>query len=177
MTLFNEETRMNDPWIVSDTHFGHANMYKFVDKNGKPARRWDNYEEADEYMVERWNDVVGKFDRVYHLGDVVINRRFLPILNRLNGRKILIKGNHDIFKLKDYSQYFDDIRATQKLDVFIMSHIPIHPDSIPHWCSGNIHGHMHGNILPDKRYFNASVEQIKYTPITLSEIKRVMRER
>jgi calcineurin-like phosphoesterase family protein len=88
----------------------------------------------------------------------------------LNGTKILIKGNHDNLKLSQYAQMFKDVRATHTLDKFVLSHIPIHPDSLARW-KANIHGHTHANNLDDPRYINVSVEQINYTPIDFEEIK------
>ena len=117
---------MSGLFFISDTHFGHKNIINFKDSCGKPVRDFDSVEEMDELMVKNWNEDIKPRDRVYHLGDVVINRKALPILDRLNGRKVLVKGNHDIFKLRDYVKYFDDIRAYKvmpKLGI-ICSHIP-----------------------------------------------------
>lgn len=169
---------MVNTWIVADTHFSHRNVTQFLREDGSKLRPWDDVDEMDEVMVQNWNSVVKPNDRVYHLGDVVINRKALPILDRLNGRKILVRGNHDIFKLQDYAKYFDDIRGTHKLDTYVLSHIPIHECSIARWSSGNIHGHLHqynvrksdGSL--DERYICVSVEQINYTPISFEEIKR-----
>ena len=158
-------------YLISDTHFGHANIIKFTDNDGKKTRPFDSVEEMDEFMVKNWNNTVKPSDRVYHLGDVVINRKALPILDRLNGKKVLIKGNHDIFKLRDYAKYFDDVRAYKVMPKhgIIMSHIPIHPESLSRWKL-NIHGHLHTNHLADKKYLNVCVENINYTPIDLDVI-------
>jgi len=165
---------------VSDTHFGHDKMYRFTNDDGSLIRPWaKDAAEGDEIMIENWNAVVRPDDRVYHLGDVAIPRRAIATLGKLNGRIILIKGNHDIFKLKDYLPYVQDIRATHKLDRFLLSHIPIHQKSLARWTQGNIHGHMHSNIVmkrglfkskPDKRYINVSVEQTNQTPVNYEEI-------
>lgn len=169
-------------FLVSDTHFGHDNMYRFTNYDGTRVRPWaDNSTDGDAIMVERWNSVVRPEDRVYHLGDVAIPRRGLKVLQQLNGRLILIKGNHDIFKLKEYAEYFEDIRGSWKLDKFILTHVPIHQDSVAGWCRAVIHGHLHGNrvqrrtwwgkTVEDTRYFNVSVEQINITPIDFEEIR------
>jgi calcineurin-like phosphoesterase family protein len=52
----------------------------------------------DETMIERHNAKVKPNDVVYMLGDVVINRKSLHHVSRLNGKKRLVRGNHDIFK-------------------------------------------------------------------------------
>ena len=166
-------------FLVADTHFGHAGVCKFLRDDGTKLRPWDDYEQMDIDMVKLWNDTVDPKDTVYHLGDVVINRRALPTLSLLNGRKVLIKGNHDIFKLQDYVKYFDDIRAYYIDDNIIMSHIPIHPDSKGRF-QGNIHGHLHyrrvllhnGNI--DPYYYCVSVEHTDFKPIEINQAKQLM---
>ena len=172
-------------FFISDTHFGHektCTVFKRAD--GSPLRPFSCAEEMDEFMVKAWNERVRPNDKVYHCGDVVINRKFLHILGRLNGDKVLIRGNHDIFKLEDYAAYFRDIRAFDVKNGMIFSHVPIHPESLGRFGT-NIHGHLHANRVMkitgvnkktgeleygneiDPRYFNVSVEQIDFAPISL----------
>jgi calcineurin-like phosphoesterase family protein len=167
---------MKNVFVISDTHFGHANMYNFLREDGTRVRhQFANVTEGDHAMVENWNRVVKPTDKVYHLGDVFINRKARFILNELNGDKVLIKGNHDIFKLTDYTEFFRDIRAYHVLDKMVLSHVPIHADSIERF-RGNVHGHLHSNLVkdrdgnPDVHYKSVCVEQINYTPIELSEL-------
>ena len=168
-------------FLVSDTHFGHAGVCRFLREDGTKLRPWDNPDEMDEEMVKRWNETVRPNDKVYHLGDVVINRKALKTLGRLNGEKVLIKGNHDIFKLSDYLPYFKDIRGYHVMNGMILSHVPVHPESIARFGT-NIHGHLHANRVKmkvqfphketeiiDPRYFNVSVEQIDFTPILFEQ--------
>jgi calcineurin-like phosphoesterase family protein len=153
-------------------------MYEFIYSDGMRVRReYSSVEEGDEDMVSKWNSVVKPKDKVYHLGDVFIHRRHRYILDRLNGNKVLIKGNHDIFDLKDYLPYFKDIRAYHRLDNILLSHIPVHGDSLEK-IKLNIHGHLHRgtvfyNDIPDPRYFSVCVEKIGYTPIEFSEIIKI----
>ena len=156
-------------YYISDTHFGHLGVCQFLNSDGSKLRPFDTPEEMDKHMIDKWNSIVNEKDTVYHLGDVVINRRCLPILNKLNGRKILVKGNHDIFRLRDYAKYFEDIRAYIVKDKYILSHVPIHPDSKARF-KGNIHGHLHSRSLGDPFYLNISVEKINYKPISWEEI-------
>ncbi len=187
-----------EQFVIADLHFGHKGICEFVNYDGTKTRPWDTPEDMDEALVSNWNSVVGEFDRVYVLGDVAINNKAIKTIGRCNGKKVLVKGNHDIFKLKDYLPYFEDIRA-YKVDPkegYIMSHIPIHPDCIGRFRL-NIHGHLHANTvketvdefqpLPglydpshklfitshqqqDERYRCVSVEQINFTPMNLREI-------
>jgi calcineurin-like phosphoesterase family protein len=172
---------MANTFLISDTHFGHANICKFLNSDGSKVRPWDHVEEMDETMIQNWNKVVKPEDKVYHLGDVVINRKYLKTLYRLNGDKVLIKGNHDIFHLSDYVDHFRDIRAYHVFggEKMILSHIPIHVESLGRFHV-NIHGHLHGNIVKDKfgkadhRYFSVCVEQINYAPIALEDVKKTL---
>ena len=157
-------------FLIADTHFGHSKACSFLDKNNQRIRPWDSVEEMDEAMVQNGNKVVGPKDTVYHLGDVVIPRKSLSILSRLNGKKALVRGNHDIYKLSDYSPYFYDIRGAHVKDRYLMTHIPCHRDSVSESYIANIHGHLHCNTVtkdgePDPLYFCVCVEQIDFTPI------------
>lgn len=174
---------MSNTFLVSDTHFGHLGVCKFLKEDGvTKLRPWDTPEEMDEEMVKRWNETVGPNDKVYHLGDVVINRKALHILYRLNGTKVLIKGNHDIFKLDEYTPFFKDVRAYHVLAGKILSHIPVYPDGL-HRFGTNIHGHLHDRRvrLPsgalDTRYYSVCVEQTDFRPIALEDVlARIARE-
>lgn len=184
---------MTNVFLTSDTHFGHKNICVFENYDGSPVRPWDSVEEMDEEMVKRWNETVGPKDKVYHLGDVVINRKSLAIMERLNGDKVLIKGNHDIFRLTDYTKYFRDIRGYHVMNGMILSHIPISKDSLARFGC-NIHGHTHGNRVMmkventsevntfgggvfydeviDPDYFCVCVEQTDFRPIAFEEVKK-----
>lgn len=166
-------------FIVSDTHFGHVNICKFKAKDGSKIRPWDDINEHDEALVQNWNSVVKPNDKVYHLGDVAISKKSLEILSRLNGDKILIRGNHDIFDLKEYAKYFRDVRACHVLNGCMFSHIPIHTSCLEKFGC-NVHGHTHinhvqrisdiGGMENDPSYLNVCVEHTKYTPLHLDEV-------
>ena len=174
-------------FLVSDTHFGHTGVCRFTGKDGTKLRPWTDPNEMDEEMVKRWNERVKPTDKVYHLGDVVINRKALSIMRRLNGDKVLIRGNHDIFRDDDYRQYFRELRAYHVMRGMILSHIPLHTDSIGRFGT-NIHGHTHDrrvmkNVFGklsqeiDIRYHCVCVEQTDYTPILFEDVvKRIQAE-
>jgi calcineurin-like phosphoesterase family protein len=140
----------------------------------------------DEEMIRRWNEVVREQDKVYHLGDVVISNKHLSTLSRLNGSKRLVRGNHDIFKTKDYLQYFKEIYGVRVLEDMVLTHVPLHPESITQRWRVNIHGHLHANIVErevykvrrsDPLYFSVCVEQIDYRPIELTELREQINKR
>jgi calcineurin-like phosphoesterase family protein len=182
-------------FLTSDTHFGHAGVCRFTESDGvTKIRPWTDPAEMDEEMVKRWNDTVRPNDKVYHLGDVVINRKALPTMARLNGDKVLIRGNHDIFPDVEYSKYFRELRAYHVMNGMILSHIPLHSDSLGRFGT-NIHGHLHSNRVkkargvdartgevlysdePDVRYHCVCVEQTDFKPILFEDvIKRIEAE-
>lgn len=134
----------------------------------------------DEALIENWNKVVAPTDRVYVLGDLAMKKQHIKTVGRCNGKKVLVKGNHDIFDLKEYTPYFEDVRSyvvggsVGGPNRYIASHIPIHKDSIERF-SLNIHGHLHTrrvmvNGVVDPQYFSVSVEKINFTPIEINEL-------
>lgn len=185
---------MVNKFVISDTHFGHTNSWeKFKLPNGDPLRPFTSTEEMDETMIERWNAKVGPLDIVYHLGDVVIAKKALQLVSRLNGKKRLVRGNHDIFRDQDYRDVgFDSIYGVRVfVDKFILSHIPLHPDCVTDRFRVNVHGHLHSNQITrkivtklfapvgqrdvidqiDPRYLCVSVEHTNYEPLSFDEVE------
>ena len=179
---------MPSVFLVSDTHFGHTGVCRFTRNDGvTKLRPWDSAEEMDEAMVKAWNERVKPTDKVYHLGDVVINRKALGIMRRLNGDKVLIRGNHDIFRDEEYREHFRELRAYHVMNGMILSHIPIHEESLGRF-GVNIHGHLHDNrvmvrgfngkpVNIDNRYHCVCVEHTDFAPILFEDvIKRIKDE-
>lgn len=177
---------MGNTYFVGDLHLGHAGIITFNDDNGKKIRPFATIEEHDETLINNINSVVKPEDRLYFLGDIVINRRHIAQIGKINGRKKLIKGNHDIFKLSDYTPYFEDVSAYRIYpnSGIICSHIPVHPSQLEHRFVLNVHGHLHHNIitnntmnysgeievLPDRKYFNICPEHTNYMPVSYDEL-------
>lgn len=89
---------MSKIWITSDLHIGHDREFILKD------RGFENVEQHDKALVENWNGLVAEDDVVYILGDVImLKHNFqdgnfmygLSILEKLNGKLIIIRGNHD----------------------------------------------------------------------------------
>jgi len=164
---------MTNTFLISDTHFSHGNILNFMKKDNTPLRPFFvDINHHDFVLIDNWNKVVGKNDKVYHLGDVGFTNfpKLKTIFDMLNGTKVLIKGNHDNFKLSQYAQIFKDVRATHQLDKFVLSHVPIHPYSLDRW-KGNLHGHLHEGQIDDERYVNMCVEHWNYTPVPFETIR------
>jgi len=93
----------------------------------------------------------------------------------------LIRGNHDIFRDEEYRKYFRELRAYHVMNGMILSHIPIHEESLGRFGT-NIHGHLHANRVMkdgavDVRYHCVCVEQTDFAPVLFEDvIKRIVAE-
>ncbi len=86
--------------IITDTHFGHTNMLLYEPIRMQKARM-EGYEDFDEFLIEWINSYIKKDDKVLHLGDVAFENAY-KLAKKLNGKIILIKGNHDKEKHIDF---------------------------------------------------------------------------
>lgn len=165
-------------WVYSDPHFYHHNICKFTNNDGTKVRPWDDAEKMTEDLIAWYNELVDDGDRVYILGDVAFKPADMRrSVSRLKGRKVLVKGNHDPDnKMSMYAELFDDVRSLVVKHGFVMSHVPLHPQSLYRWGL-NIHGHLHGNVITkgkeekaDPGYYNACVETTNFRPKLLEDI-------
>jgi calcineurin-like phosphoesterase family protein len=155
----------NRVFVISDTHFGHKKIIEFEAAN----RPFKTIEDHDEELIRRWNDTVGKKDTVWHLGDLLFGQEAFSVLSRLNGVKKLVMGNHDHYPTTRYLEHFNQVLGCTSLRGYILSHVPVHPEQLNRF-KGNIHGHLHSNVLGDLRYINVSAERINLTPALLDKI-------
>ena len=91
---FDTNINAKNVYFTSDTHFGHSNIMRFC------QRPFSDVTDMNNCLIENWNNKVGKDDIIFHLGDFAMGGSNLwnGILERLNGHKILILGNHKINK-------------------------------------------------------------------------------
>jgi len=162
---------MSKLYVIGDMHLGHRNILKY--------RPFSSIKEHDATLIDNYNNIVTKRDTVLFLGDIVFTYEHLKTIKELVGRKVLIQGNHDLDvgdnDKRRLWEAFDDVKALYSKANIWYSHAPIHPDELR--GKFNIHGHCHNHIIDDPRYFNASAEQINYTPKHVEEIKEILNER
>jgi calcineurin-like phosphoesterase family protein len=174
-----------DIWLISDTHFQHANILNFTDfTTGERVRpQFGTVEEMDEVMIDNWNSVVKPGDKVYHLGDVFFGSKdtFIPLWKKLNGQKRLILGNHDDAKFFARHELVSKIEMWRMFPEFglLLTHVPIHESGLYRGPNGykdaqmllNIHGHIHQNPSPTEHHRCVCVEHIDFTPINIEELR------
>lgn len=140
---------MPNTWVTSDLHFGHTNILKFCAK----TRRYTDVEHMNEAMVQDWNFQVQPEDTVYLLGDLAFMpaAKAVKLFNRLNGKKILVEGNHDRKILKDpvfrkcFAEIHNYLEVRYDGTLVVMFHYPIAEWNQCHRGAVHFHGHLHGN--------------------------------
>ena len=156
-------------YFIADTHFNHANIIKYCN------RPFKNTYEMNEYIIKKWNSVVKEADTVYHLGDVGFGslQEVKSLVERLNGRKILLRGNHD-FKIgvntwKEIG-FLEVYKKKIILDNLLLTHAPteeVEENQI------NIFGHIHDKPLDErfnkKNHICVSCDVVDYIPVSISK--------
>jgi calcineurin-like phosphoesterase family protein len=184
-------------FFTADQHFGHKNLII----NG--YRNFRDVDHMDDEIIYRYNKVVGKDDDVYILGDFTFYNpskdadKIISILQRLNGRKHLVPGNHDhkLLKYPEILKYFHSV-STQLIKeikivvpnpvpnnsgalcrtTIVLSHYPIKIWRNNHRGYYHLFGHCHGT-LPDDHHsksFDVGVDNFHYTPISFKEVQEIM---
>lgn len=130
---------MSRVYFSSDWHIGHKNIHKFRHpSNGFPLTFSDEAEHR-EWLFDWVVKHVTKRDTMYLLGDVAFSEEALEAVSKLPGRKVLVKGNHDLIKHPRESQVYDQILGLGKYKKYWLSHAPVHPQEIRGRV--NLHGH------------------------------------
>jgi calcineurin-like phosphoesterase family protein len=171
-------------WVVSDTHFNHANILRFTDSNTGELIRpgFADVTEMNEVMIQNWNGVVRPGDKVYHLGDVFFGDRdyFKRMWPRLMGSKRLIVGNHDDVPFLSSGGFFQKVQMWRIFAEFniLMSHVPLHESGLYRGKNRdtpmlNVHGHIHQHKSPKGPYHCVCVEQTNYTPVHIEDLAKI----
>ena len=123
-------------------------------------KRFDNEVEMTEYLIEIHNKTVNRGDITYNLGDISLNLRpkeVFDLLGRMNGRFIIVKGNHDSNKVMKYlinnnyelpsgGMKFEvhevGLRIKRNGIVYYMTHYPLNVGHLRNNLR-SLHGHVH----------------------------------
>jgi calcineurin-like phosphoesterase family protein len=157
-------------FFTSDTHFGHGGAL------GLYRRPFASVAAMNEGLVERWNEMVGPDDEVWHLGDFAIRQRpaiVAELLARLRGRKHLVAGNNDppaTTELDGWQSVQPYVEIETEGTSLVLCHYPFRRwrGMGKGWI--NLHGHCHGRLKSQPRQFDVGVDVWEFRPVTLSEI-------
>lgn len=166
-------------YFTSDLHFYHKNVIKHAN------RPYSDEDEMNVGIISNWNKKVKEEDEIYILGDFTMKgtEYATAVLKRLNGKKYLIKGNHDKFATQEtfdnslFEWVKDYYELQYKNTTFILFHYPI--EEWNHYFRGSIHLHGHQRNSPEyniknresglKRY-DVGVDANKMSPVSVDEI-------
>jgi calcineurin-like phosphoesterase family protein len=174
---------MSQVKFIGCLHLGHNSVAKW--------RGFEDPTQHDENLIKNWNKVVHKRDTVYVLGDITMEKSDdYYKLDILNGRKIAVLGNHDLWQdVPELLNYVDGVAGMIDYKGFALTHAPIHVSEIGQY-RGNIHAHIHHNnkladfdvnlkyddiegnpvINTKGRYFCVDAKLIDYRPKTIEEL-------
>ncbi len=165
---------MSKIFFIADTHFGDEKIIKYEN------RPFGNVREMDEELIKRWNAVVAWEDEVYVLGDFGADGYEGEVLAKLQGRKYLVKGNHDTKSNAEYRRWgFDEVYDHPVIieNFWILSHDALYVNTnMPY---ANLFGHVHNHpMIKDysSQHYCVSVERLNYTPLDFEVIKEKIRE-
>lgn len=159
-------------FFTADTHFDHKNVIRFCD------RPFKSVDEMNEALIKNWNAKVKPQDTIYHLGDFCMASEGQRILDRLNGKKHLVKGNHDKkgAKLNGWESVSDYLEFKHNKQLIVMSHYAMRVWNKSHYGSWMLYGHSHGSLPddPNAKSFDVGVDCHNYAPLSFSEVKAIM---
>lgn len=170
-------------YYTSDTHFGHKNIIEY---SKRPFRDVDH---MNEEMIRIWNEIVQPSDTVIHLGDFAMGpkEKHKGYFDRLNGYKVLIRGNHDghhqrMVDMGWSEVWINRLEIIDGLRVY-MAHVPprahdpygdrfykteFTPEPPEHdiWLCG----HVHEKFLRRGKVINVGVDRWDFKPRTFQEL-------
>ena len=181
-------------FFSSDFHLFHKNVIRFDN------RPFKDVDEMHENIITKWNNVVGKNDVVYYLGDLTFAKAHEMnevdrIIKSLNGKVHFIMGNHDdnavIRKFNRFESVNDyvELKVThnnngKEVETFIsLFHYPIFSWNKCHHNSFHLHGHCHGGLhhgedvgyYDNRRVMDVGCMLTDYYPISFEEVyKKLM---
>lgn len=173
---------MPNRFFTSDNHFFHKKILEMCPN----TRQGSSIEELHELMIQKWNDTVKPYDTVEILGDFSFGKpqNTRLILERLNGVKNLVKGNHDHWLSPVTISYFANISDYKeyKLDKhnLVLFHYPIMQWNRCHYGAIHLHGHTHGSYHGEGKILDVGIDNRSNGDMGLwewSEILRYMKDR
>lgn len=155
-------------YIISDLHFNHKKIIEIA------SRPFKSIVDMNCYLIENWNLVIKKTDTIYILGDFAFaNKNMIKeIVSRLNGRKVLVMGNHDR-KVNKHVKFWYEVGFDEvyRYPILYKNNIILSHEPVSNLGRGvfNIHGHTH-TIKSEMYRINVCVEQLKYKPTNLDKL-------
>ena len=153
-------------YLTADTHFSHTNILRYC------QRPFVNTHEMNKTMIDNWNAVVTPEDTVYHLGDFCLGslNEQCRIFNMLNGKKYLVKGNHDSSATRMVRVGFT---VLDNGTIYEGGMELVHNPKNAKTEGVVLHGHIHNSpslLVP--RFINVGVDVRAFAPVSLTTLEQ-----
>jgi len=188
-------------FFTSDLHIGHHKVLEYC------SRPFGSLHEMEEKLIANWNSVVRPDDTVYVLGDFLLGgkpERIREVIGRLNGLKILIRGNHDAEGSRMKALGFDVVldHAVMKIagEQVNLSHFPYRMNRLKelyyewgyklfpkrffrprkfYWQLKNdgkflLHGHTHSKHKIRGKMIHVGVDAWDFKPVSIGHIGNII---
>lgn len=165
-------------WYTSDWHLGHKSVINFEN------RPFEDLEQMAEVLIDNWNSVVGEKDVGYFAGDMTFlgTDKTRSYIERLNGFKILLRGNHDPKHGTCLNMGFDFVTNNGFVKIgnnsYYISHYPFNDDRFPDRSPVDhgqriIHGHTHSSEVFNGKQIHVGVDACDFKPMSDKMIMEV----
>lgn len=175
-------------WFSADLHFDHKNVITYANRPFRNAAGDPDVDLMNETLVERWNARVTPGDIIYLIGDFFLGkdkRRAVEFIERLQGQKFLVFGNHDkvLRKNPDFLKHFIWAKDFAEIvipdpeagggQVITLCHYAMKVWNKSHHGSWQLYGHSHGSLQddPHRRQLDVGVDCWDYAPVSYEQIK------
>ena len=162
-------------FFTADLHLGHRNIIQYCN------RPYSSVDEMDESLISNWNSKVEKNDHIYIVGDFTMGSNATTYLRRLNGRKHLVRGNHDNEPKLDHGwTSIHDLRTVKVgSQPIVLCHYALRVWDKSHYGSYHCYGHSHGKLPDDldSLSLDVGVDCHSYFPLEFEEIKNLMKNK
>ena len=156
-------------WFTADWHLGE-------DRWNLMQRPFAHPQQMIDHLADLHNAWVHPDDQVFVVGDAVYQKApdYLPQVARFNGRKTLIRGNHDrAFTDEQLAPYFEKIVKEGEGLEFDVGGIPcymVHYPTCGRADRFNLVGHVHGAWRFQLNALNVGVDVNHFAPLKADEI-------
>ncbi len=174
-------------YVIGDHHYYHHNILHYTRSN------FSDILNMNEYIVRKHNETVSKEDIVIFLGDFCFkNSGIKEMMERMNGHKYLILGNHDpksiiknypnlglegVFttpiKIMDNYLSHEPLIDLENMDLsfsLILNEFKKESHSI------NYHGHIHTSDFISLAHKNVTCEMLDYNPLLIGQTENSKEE-
>ena len=168
-------------YFSADCHLNHWNIVKYCNRPFKSVG------EMNDIIISNFNSVIKPEDTLYHLGDFCMGGNYdyiSSLMNRINGKKICILGNHD--KKKIFIQMAKDkvieschrqLKIMVNEQLILLYHYPMIEWEDSYKGSWLAFGHCHNKVQGVGLSMDVGVDGNNFFPVSFEQFASKMKEK